>query len=111
MSVPVTFSIKMEMPLEEWKDHCWGSGWTTWEWWYSASATNDGISAEWYEDADDPDSRIEKDFRTWQQLADVASQVAASDGFVADQLSRSDLDADAMDRIMQTAFIGEVIYG
>jgi hypothetical protein len=107
----IKFVIPMEMSLEEWKDHCWGSGWTTWEWWYSASADDDGIWAEWYEDADDPDSRIEKDFRSWRQLAYVASYVASQDAFVAAQLIGSDLDADGMDRIMQTAFIGEVIYG
>jgi len=99
------------MDLEEWKDHCWGSGWTTWEWWYGARATDDGIEAEWFEDADDPDSRIEKDFKSWQEIADVASVVASKDAFVAAQLIASDLDADGMDRIMQTTFIGEVIYG
>jgi len=107
----INFTIPMEMDLEEWKDHCWGSGWTTWEWWYSARADENGIWAEWYEDADDPDSRIEKEFASWQEIANVASDVASQDPFVARQLIASDLDADGMDRIMQTTFIGEVIYG
>jgi hypothetical protein len=107
----INFVIPMKMDLEEWKDHCWGSGWTTWEWWENASPDSQGIWATWYEDCDDPDSEKHTGFKSWQEIADIASVVASKDGFVAAQLINSDLDADGMDRIMQTAFIGEVIYG
>jgi hypothetical protein len=107
----VTFDIKMEMDPEEWHDHCWGSGWTTWDWWHSASVTDEGIRAAWYDDADDPDSTVTTRFLTFQEIADKCSEFAALDPFVARQLQASDFDADGMDRVMQYAFIGEVRYG
>lgn len=107
----VTFQVTKKMDLEEWKDHCWGSGWTTWEWWAGAEAVDDGIIAEWYEDCDDPDSEIRKGMLTWQEIADAASELAATHSFVAAQLSADDFDADGMDQVMQYAFIGEVRYG
>jgi hypothetical protein len=107
----VDFHVKMTMDLEEWQDHCWGSGWTVWEWWYAADVDDLGIRASWYEDCDDPESKISSGHLTWQQIADECSELAATDGFVADQLARSDFDADGMDRVMQHAFIGEIRYG
>jgi hypothetical protein len=107
----VTFDVKKEMDLKEWRDHCFGSGWTMWEWWYDANILDDGLEVQWYEDCDDPDSRIEKDFKTWQELADVASEVASWHQMVSDQLLNSDFDAVGMDVVMQVAFIGEITYG
>jgi hypothetical protein len=107
----VTFVVFMEMSLEEWKDHCFGSGWSLYEWWVDAEQHDNGVSAIWYKNADYPEAGTERGFQTYQELADVASKVAATDPFVSRQLSASDLDADAMDRIMQTAFLGEIIYG
>ena len=107
----VSFQVTKKMDLDEWKDHCWGSGWTTWEWWYRATATPTGIEAAWFEDADDPDSPVRVGFLHWQEIADAASELAATNSFVAAQLSADDFDADGMDQVMQYAFIGEVRYG
>lgn len=107
----VIFQVTKKMDLTEWQDHCWGSGWTTWEWWHSASATLTGIQAAWFEDADDPDSEVRSGFLNWQQIANAASELAATNSFVAAQLSADDFDADGMDQVMQYAFIGEVRYG
>lgn len=107
----VTFQVIKKMDLSEWKDHCWGSGWTTWEWWADCSADSEGIDASWYDDVDDPDSDTSTAFLTWQEIADKCSELAATNSFVASQLSADDFDADGMDQVMQYAFIGEIRYG
>ena len=108
----ITFQVVKEMDPDEWQDHCWGSGWTMWEWWVEAINTGEGIQAMWYEDADDPDSSATPAaFLTFQEIADACSELAAQDDFVASQLARDDFDADGMDRVMQYAFIGEIRYG
>ncbi len=107
----ITFNVPLEMDQEEWQDHCWGSGWTTWAWWSGAVEHPEGIEASFYDDADDPDSAETTGFLTWQQIADRCSQLATEDPFVARQLQASDFDADGMDRVMQYAFIGEIRYG
>lgn len=108
----VSFKVTKEMDLDEWQDHCWGSGWTTWDWWHhDTNSDENGIMAAWYEDADDPDSEIRRAQLTWQEIADAASELAATNAFVAAQLSADDFDADGMDQVMQYAFIGEVRYG
>lgn len=108
----IAFYVVMKMDLENWKDHCWGSGWTMWPWWHENTYSDElGIRAWWYEDADDPDSAISSGHLTWQQIADECSELALKDGFVASQLVNDDFDADGMDRVMQSAFMGEVRYG
>lgn len=107
----VTFTVTQEMSLEEWKDHCFGSGWSLYDWWYDARQHDNGVEAFWYEDLGDYTPKILGKVLTYQEIADVASEVAANDPFVARQLANEDLDADGMDRIMQTAFMGDVIYG
>lgn len=107
----VSFKVTKKMDLEEWKDHCWGSGWTTWEWWYIAAVTDEGVLASWFIDVDDPEPETMSGFLTFQEIADACSELAAKDAFVAAQLANDDFDADGMDRVMQYAFIGEVMYG
>lgn len=108
----VSFKVTKEMDLEEWQDHCWGSGWTIYDWWHRDTCSDEsGIIASWFEDADDPDSEIRRSQLTWQEIADACSELAARDSFVAAQLANDDFDADGMDRVMQYAFIGEVRYG
>jgi hypothetical protein len=69
-----------------------------------------GIEVEWYKNADYPSAGTEKAFLTYQEIADACSEYARESKFVADQLANDDFDADGMDRVLQYAFMGKVIY-
>lgn len=107
----VTFQVTKKMDLEEWKDHCWGSGWTTYPWWKDVTPDSKGLWVNWYEDCDEPDSVVRTGFASWQEIADKCSKLAETNSFVASQLSADDFDADGMDQVMQYVFMGEIIYG
>lgn len=111
----VTFQVTKEMTLEEWMDHLLGSGAFTWPWWVSVDDTGPdvdqpGLEVEWYKNADHPSMGTEKSFLTYQEIADACSEYAQESKFVANQLANDDFDADGMDRVLQYAFIGEVMY-
>jgi hypothetical protein len=108
----IKFTVPMEMELEAWKDHVLGSGAFSWEWWIDYHAGEKGVQAVWYDDADNPDeSGTPEAWISYQEIANVASDLAETDKFVANQLVNDDFDADGMDRVLQMAFIGEIRYG
>jgi hypothetical protein len=117
----VTFNVRKEMDLEEWKDHVLGSGAFSWEWWIEVEegnladpdgGTEEGIAVTWYDDADNPDeSATPSKFLTYQEIADKCSELAQTHNAVAQQLRDDDFDACYMDCVLQYAFIGEIRYG
>lgn len=108
----IKFKVVKEMGASEWDDHIFGSGAFQWEWWRDCGTKPDGdIVLVAYSDADDPESNEVTSWRgTYQELADIASDLASVDPFVANQLNSDDFDADGMDRVCQVAVFGQVRY-
>jgi len=114
----ITFQVEMEMDEGSWSDHVLGSGATQWEWWADIhqNSSGDVVIEHWYDE--DDSEYIEDDrgkpfihYTTMQRIADAASELAKEDTFVRDQLANDDFDADGMDRVLQYAVFGEVIFG
>lgn len=115
------FTVKHTMEEEEWDAHVFGSGAFQWEWWHSASEVNGlielvaftdkAVDQQWEQNFDPyQEGNTEKWVGTFQELADIATEYAAKDQFVMEQLVNDDFDADGMDRVCQYAVFGEVPY-
>jgi hypothetical protein len=102
------------MSDEEWADHVFGSGASTWSWWYSISQNAAGDVIIKYVDPDSWDGSeegISTTYTTLARLADTASEMAQTHPLVASAIRNSDFDADIMDIVLQMDTFGEIVYG
>lgn len=106
----ITFQVTKEMSQEEWEDHVMGSGAWSWEWWYEVKSDDTYVTATWYTDLDH-NEQLATSCLTFQEIADVASELAKTHPVVRQQLMDDDFDAAYMDCVLQQAFIEEIRYG
>jgi hypothetical protein len=108
----INFTVRTAMTEEAWKDHIFGSGADTWEWWADLYQNPSGdVVIKYFSDPDEYDSDVQIHYTTLTRLADTASKMAQRNDTIRRSILNDDFDADAMDLVLQTEVFGEIIYG